>query len=961
MLYKRVAYIFSSTIVGISVFILLFSGVNRVSASGSITISGPDAATTTVGVATQVTDIQLIGNSASTTPVKLLVTNGTLAFGSVTGLTFTGGQTGSTLQFSGTVANINAALQTLTYTRGGTGTDTLEVSLVEQGEVFFADNGHLYKFISGVISWNSAVTAAQNQTAYGVPGYLATILSQEENDFVADRLQGDGWMGASDSVQEGNWKWVTGPENGTQFWSGAAGGSAVGGNYENWAGSEPNDHGVGEDCGQFYVTNGTWNDLPCDYSISGYVVEFGEPGNLPGVSGKNVSITTVSAPVLNSRTPADNATGIAVEPNLTMVFSSTVVTSTGYIEVRKSSDGSLVEQISVLSAQVSGGGTNTITVNPSVIFDEQTGYYVLVSSTAFTNVSLVGYSGISNSTTWNFTTGDFTAPVITNVTSTPGQTSTTISWSTNELASSRVYFGLTQNLTVSTAESDISPRVVSHQVDLSPLLACTTYFYTVQSRDASGNTVSSTAQEFITTGCLGESIVSASSATSTPMDVVSGGSASLPTEKSTIQVVVPTGVTEDSDSLVIQIHALQKGTVLPNTGMPTGPDAVVGDIVFDVKAIINDSIILDSFDTPVTITYTYSNDEIQGLDESSLLLYHYHNSAWRALDDCTVSASINTISCTSDSFSIFGLFGHEMQESGGGTFIPPSVPITHPGVTPTIGALLINGGAEETADNNVILTINADNAMQMVISEDPNFANGLFVSFANPTEYRLSSGAGMKTVYIKLRSFEGGTLVISDSITLTPVQMEKGLSCGVELYLKNPIRIGFQNNPDDVRLLEKFLNTYEHAQLSVDGFYDRVDFDAVVRWQEKNVAEILTPWGISKGTGYVYTTSLVKIKKIHEEQCASSTVVPPPLLENTAKKCLDTTTTLMYGMQNTWVTIAQELLNKSSYLSHAPTGFFGPLTREAVIKFQAEHGIDRVGYIGPQTRGKLNAIACSVE
>ena len=43
---------------------------------------------------------------------------------------------------------------------------------------------------------------------------------------------------------------VTGPESGTQFWSGLSGGSTVGGNYANWGTGEPNDSG-GEDCAQF--------------------------------------------------------------------------------------------------------------------------------------------------------------------------------------------------------------------------------------------------------------------------------------------------------------------------------------------------------------------------------------------------------------------------------------------------------------------------------------------------------------------------------------------------------------------------------------------------------------------------------------------------------------------------------------------------------------------------------------
>lgn len=143
-----------------------------------------------------ITDVQITGASG-TIPVKLLVTHGTLSMSTTTGLTFTGPTSGDELYFSGTVANVNAALATLTYTRASTGADELEVSLVEPGEVFFPDNGHLYEYIAvpGGITWTAAQTAAAALERYGAAGYLTTITSAEENAFAADRLEGAGWMG----------------------------------------------------------------------------------------------------------------------------------------------------------------------------------------------------------------------------------------------------------------------------------------------------------------------------------------------------------------------------------------------------------------------------------------------------------------------------------------------------------------------------------------------------------------------------------------------------------------------------------------------------------------------------------------------------------------------------------------------------------------------------------------------
>jgi hypothetical protein len=52
---------------------------------------------------------------SGTIPVHLYVPSGTLSMATTTGLTFTGSPTGSSLYFSGSLNDINAALATLRY------------------------------------------------------------------------------------------------------------------------------------------------------------------------------------------------------------------------------------------------------------------------------------------------------------------------------------------------------------------------------------------------------------------------------------------------------------------------------------------------------------------------------------------------------------------------------------------------------------------------------------------------------------------------------------------------------------------------------------------------------------------------------------------------------------------------------------------------------------------------------
>lgn len=640
-----------------------FSLYTAPNAFAALTLTAGTSATTTPNVATSITGFQIVGPAASTTPVKLRATSGTLSLSVVSGVSMSGNNS-STVNLSGTVANLNTALSTLTYRRASTGSDTLEVSLVEAGEVFFEDNGHLYKYISDTGDWNAAKTKAEAQTLYGATGYLATITSSNENSFVTARLSNAGWMGANDAVSEGAWRWVTGPENGTQFWSGASGGSTVGGNYANWNTGEPNDSSGNEDCGQYLSGgSGKWNDLPCSgTTLPGYVAEFGATGNMPLVVAQNISIVTADVPAITSLSPANSATSVSPTANLVIGFSKSVNAGTGSILIRKTSDDSTVAAIDVLGAEVTGSGTATITINPASALPEGEQLYVTIPNTSFVDGSSNAFSGITNDSTWVFTTSDVTAPTITNVVASAATSTATVTWDTNEAASTRLWYSADTSYASSTSEANTGTRVTSHNRSLSGLVSCTLYSYTAVSRDATGNAATSSPGTFLTTGCSGG--VAPTTSTTTAVSTNTTATSTLTESGRTLEVGTPANFTATSSSVVIQIKSMDAVGVLASIGMPASVETAAS-IVFDVKAIINNVTELDSFDIPVTITYEYTDEDIAGLDESSLSLHHYSAGVWSELDSCVVDTAQNRITCEAPHFSIFGIFGTPTVTSTG--------------------------------------------------------------------------------------------------------------------------------------------------------------------------------------------------------------------------------------------------------------------------------------------------------
>jgi methionine-rich copper-binding protein CopC len=111
-----------------------------------------------------------------------------------------------------------------------------------------------------------------------------------------------------------------------------------------------------------------------------------------------------TAPTLSSSTPADGATGVAVDANIVLTFSEAVDVESGNIVIKKSSDDSTVETIDVTGSLVTGTGTTEITINPSTTLTGSTNYYITIAATAFDDDSSNSYAGITDSTTLNFTT-----------------------------------------------------------------------------------------------------------------------------------------------------------------------------------------------------------------------------------------------------------------------------------------------------------------------------------------------------------------------------------------------------------------------------------------------------------------------------------------------------------------------------------------------------------------------------
>jgi len=137
---------------------------------------------------------------------------------------------------------------------------------------------------------------------------------------------------------------------------------------------------------------------------------------------------------------------------------------------------------------------------------------------------------------------------------------------------------------------------------------------------------------------------------------------------------------------------------------------------------------------------------------------------------------------------------------------------------------------------------------------------------------------GLKTQFIKEVEIptEEEEVINKEASTTEEVIIEEEASTTEEVVLpveeattsiacvfENNLRIGDRN--DDVAMLQEFLSTYEegiYPEGVVSGFFDDSTKAAVIRFQENNLIEVLTPWEINQGTGFVGITTRAKLNEL---------------------------------------------------------------------------------------------------
>lgn len=235
----------------------------------------------------------------------------------------------------------------------------------------------------------------------------------------------------------------------------------------------------------------------------------------------------------------------------------------------------------------------------------------------------------------------------------------TITWHTDFQGSTKVKYGVTTSYDNSTTETDTSTRVLNHSTTISGLLPCTTYHYQAASIDGSANESDSTDNTFTTTGCTNSATVL--SQTSSQIATSGGTLTLLDGSSHGLTLTVPASFTSASSSANFQAHQIDK-TALVSLSTPTG-DSLIGTYLYELEALTSDTTKISTFNNPLRISMSYASSDISGFDPSTLKIYRNDNGVWTQLTGCSVNTTTQVVTCTTNNFSVFGLFGQQNSTS----------------------------------------------------------------------------------------------------------------------------------------------------------------------------------------------------------------------------------------------------------------------------------------------------------
>jgi len=118
---------------------------------------------------------------------------------------------------------------------------------------------------------------------------------------------------------------------------------------------------------------------------------------------EDITVQAAVAPTASTLVPADGASDIAIDDDLVITFSETILAGAGNLVLYDASDDSVVETFAVAESDAVTIDDDEVTIVLTEDLTNSEDYYVQIDADAFTGDIGNKFAGIADKTTWNFT------------------------------------------------------------------------------------------------------------------------------------------------------------------------------------------------------------------------------------------------------------------------------------------------------------------------------------------------------------------------------------------------------------------------------------------------------------------------------------------------------------------------------------------------------------------------------
>lgn len=736
--------------------------------------------------------------------------------------------------------------------------------------------------------------------------------------------------------------------------------------------------------------------------------------------------TAFSDPMMQAATAGSfNFIGSTANAPASVTAATTSSSSVTLTWATPTSDGGSAISDYFIQYKIGAGATSTWShVASSATTTTITG---LTSSTGYTfyvsaiNESGTGPAAVGFGTTTSGTAPDTTAPVILSIASSTTQTGATITWSTDETASSSIQYGLTTSYGTTASSSATS----SHTVTLSGLTAATLYNFKVFAIDASGNVGTSTNLTFTTASLpvtspsvtqqsassvstssvtLNGTIVSNNNGTST----VRGFEYGLTTSYGSIASTTGTYGTGSYSQVVTGLtpNTLYHYRAYATNGAGTGTSTdgtFTTSVVPDTTAPAISSV--SSLTTQTNATITWNTNE----SASSAIQYGLTTGYGTvASSSATSSHSVTLSGLTAATLYNYKVFAIDASGNVGSS---TNLTFTTSATSDTSAPIISSLGVSSISTSTVLISWSTDEAASSTVQFGSSTGYGLNATSSGTTTHSVVlSGLTQNTIYqYKVTSIDAsgniatstngsfktlstditppGVNSISTSTTDTTATISwmtnevasTSVQYGLTTAYGNFSATSTANTTHSMTLTGLTQDTtYNFRFASIDGSDNastsiNFTFRTLVTPVSTSTPVVEAPrvsygGGSSGGSsGSYYTNSTV-------QQTTSSTTTQPqitnqipsvtiPVSQGNSEKIVYRN--LKMGDNNLEVKKLQKILNSLGFIvSSKGSGSvgkeitnFGTATKAAVIRFQKKYKIDPIGIVGPATRAKIMELA----